>query len=287
MPDTAPELEAWAEPRLDDLHALVDDALPAEGLAPDDLGGVVFAGDVPRLVLGTVAGDGAIALAAHGDTGTIDLLAVRRDRQRAGLGTALVDAGCRWLRAQGCATVLAGGSPPRYLWAGVDRTWIGALALLERSGFSRGAAILNLSCPTDPLDHRAAGATVARVGPGTAAAVLRSCEAHHPQWTEELAHGIERRGAFVAVDDADGEVLGFACHGVWRSGWFGPMASFPAGTGRGIGSALFAAALADMREEGHARCEISWVGPVAFYARVADVSAGRAFVVHRKRLTAP
>ena len=275
----------WDTSRVGDLHGLLRDALPGEELAAEDLAGVVFDRTVPRVVLASPVGDAAIAVGAHGRTGSVDVLVVAPSTQRRGLGSGLLAAGMDWLRSHGCDDVVAGGHPPRYLWAGVDREWIAGMALLERAGFTRGAAIVNLSCPTDPI--RPAGsreAGVQRVGDDTAAAVLAGCGQHFPHWAAELAIGIDRRRAFVAVDDGTGEVLGFACHGVCRSGWFGPMATFPAGKGHGVGSALLAATLDDLRAEGQARCEISWVGPVAFYAKVAAVRAGRTFVAHRRAL---
>jgi GNAT superfamily N-acetyltransferase len=279
------DLVEWDPSRAGDLRRLVADALPGEDLAEEDLAGVVFDRPVPRVVLASAGGEGAVALGVHGDIGSVDVLVVAPEHRRRGIGTALLDAGVDWLQDRGCRTVAAGGQPPRYLWAGVDRDWIAGMALLERAGFRRGAAIMNLSCPTAPVPGIGpAGAHTERVSADTAAAAIAACDEHFPHWTAELEAGIDRGRAFVAVDDDDGRVLGFACHGVSRAGWFGPTGTFPPGVGRRVGTALLAAALVDMRDAGHDRCEISWVGPVGFYARVVEVRAGRTFVVHQRRL---
>ena len=274
----------WPEHRLDELHGLVTAALPQEHLTPADIRDAVFEPSVPRAVLATPDGRAAIALGAHGDSGSIDLLVVHPEHRRAGLATGLLERAFAWTAEHGCTSVSVGGRPPFYLWPGVDRTWIGALALFERCGFRRGAAVLNLSCPTACPDRRPIGARVVRAGAETAAAAVHGCDEHFPHWTAELRRAVERGRTFVAVDDSSGEVLGFACHGTSREGWFGPTATFPAGRGRGVGTALLSASLADMRRDGHDRCEISWVGPVAFYARVVDVSPGRTFIAHRRAL---
>jgi hypothetical protein len=128
-----------------------------------------------------------VAVGAHGDIGSIDLLAVAPGARRKGVGSALLDAGIDWLRARGCRTVTAGGQPPRYLWAGVDRDWIAAMALLERAGFTRETVVVNLSCATAPVPSvEAAGAHVERVVAETAAAALKACDRHFPHWTAEL-----------------------------------------------------------------------------------------------------
>lgn len=274
----------WPERRLDELHALVAAALPDEHLGAEDIGGVVFESSVPRTVIGTADGGAAISLGAHDGVGSIDLLVVHPGRRRDRLATRLVARALEWTATHGCTSVSVGGQPPYYLWAGVDRSWIGALALFERCGFRRGAAVMNLSCPTACAPQQPAGASVARPDAVSGAAALQSCDEHFPHWSAELRRGIERRRAMVAIDDASGSVLGFACHGVSRAGWFGPTATFPVGRGRGVGTALLTATLADMRRDGHDRCEISWVGPVAFYARVVDVAPGRTFIAHRREL---
>jgi len=66
-------------------------------------------------------------------------------------------------------------------------------------------------------------------------------------------------------------------------GWFGPTGTWPAHRGRRLGEALLMACLADVAEH-HARCEVAWIGPRAFYDKVAGIAGERRFVVLRRAL---
>ncbi len=58
---------------------------------------------------------------------------------------------------------------------------------------------------------------------------------------------------------------------------FGPTGTEPSHRGRGLGRVLFYRCLRDLKEQGHATADICWVGPIGYYAHVADAWIHRVF----------
>lgn len=67
-------------------------------------------------------------------------------------------------------------------------------------------------------------------------------------------------------------------------GWFGPTGTLPAHRGRGLGAALLLACLLDIQAAGHNYCQVAWIGPRAFYDKIAGIDNERHFTVLRKEL---
>ena len=67
-------------------------------------------------------------------------------------------------------------------------------------------------------------------------------------------------------------------------GWFGPAGTWPAHRGKGLGEHLLLRCLVDAADD-HDVCEVAWIGPRAFYERVAGTAGGRRFVVLTKETT--
>lgn len=272
-------MDEWGSDRSSDLAALLDDALPDEGLTDDEL--LACCWDDPGVVLAPPDGSGAISAVVRtwGDRriGFVRLLAVHPGARRSGVGTALVHAAEAWLAEQGASEVRWGGSAPFYLWPGVDVRATAALCLAESTRYRADGAELNLSCPTtfratppEAVDVRRA------LADDDAGALLDLARRSWPHWRAELDRGIEQGGAFGAFTD-EGEACGFACHSVNRAGWVGPMATDPGAQHGGIGSALLGALCRDLMVAGRRDAEIAWVGPVSFYAKTAGASVSRVF----------
>jgi GNAT superfamily N-acetyltransferase len=101
--------------------------------------------------------------------------------------------------------------------------------------------------------------------------------------------GAEGDGAGDGAGDVEGvarRAVGFACHSVNRAGWFGPTGTDPARRGAGVGHALLAEVCRDAMVAGYADVEISWIGPMRFYAK-AGGAVSRVFRVLGKRRPAP
>jgi GNAT superfamily N-acetyltransferase len=291
-------LVEWGQERATDLSALVDDVMPEERLSHDELLSCCW--DDPGTVLAFPGGEGVAAAVVRswGDwrIGYLKLLAVLPAARRLGMGRALLDGAASWAFDQGAREFRLGGSAPFYLWPGVDVRWTAALCLAERAGYRPDGAELNLSCPTTYRADPPSGVATRRVLDDTdAESVLAFSSSFYSMWVPELARGIEQGGAFAAfadpagegASDAEGvlqqlgeqeqEVVGFACHSVNRSAWVGPMATHPHRQHGGVGGALLAELCRDLMVAGHADAEISWVGPITFYAKTAGATVSRVF----------
>lgn len=275
-------IDVWDRARADDLSALLDESFPDESLTHDEVVACVY--EDGGAVLGFADGDGAVAVSALGAQGFVKALAVAPRARGEHRGRQLLDAAEAWLFDNGCDRVLPGPSAPFYLWPGVDVRWTGALALFESAGYAPVGANLNMSYPSTFRADPPASVEVRRVlESGDVEATLKLCDAHWPHWGPETRRGIDQAGAFAAVERASGDVIGFVCHSVNRTGWLGPMATDPSRQRGGVGSSLLAAVATDVRELGRADVEVAWVGPVRFYARAAGASVSRVFRVVVKR----
>jgi GNAT superfamily N-acetyltransferase len=245
------------------LTDLCSRALPEERLTVDELTHVCFGpGDE---IIGD--GDGAIAFTfkeygKHRSVWLV-LVAVRPERQGAGVGTALVRAALDVARARDARTAHLASAVPRYLWPGLDLANTRAGMLFETLGFERDLVGINMSIPSSFRRDPPPGVHVEReTGTGAVDFAARA----YPQWIDELTVAIERGTAFAARD-AHGATIGFGCHSCNRAGWIGPMATDPDAQHGGVGSAVLAAVCADLDARGYAAGEIAWVSNLRFYGK--------------------
>ena len=270
--DDVPGLEhlLWGEPREDGLAFVA-----------------THEGEVVGAALGSVAERGG-SLRAY-----VKVVVVAERCRRSGAGRLLLGALEQAARVRGATEIQAGGSAPSYWWPGVDTADREATAFFGACGYALpdGAPATNLD--VDFAAHR----DLVREPTPPQVPMRRLTRQEWPAfegwmretwgetWAAEVGGALRRRpvSCFVAVDD--GDYLGFAAYDTNRAGWFGPMGSSPAARGRGVGAALLRACLSDYLDAGRTACEIAWVGPVEFYARVVGAEPGRTFIALRKPLT--
>ena len=87
-------------------------------------------------------------------------------------------------------------------------------------------------------------------------------------WSQEAAIAFTHQPvtAFIALHE-NKDIVGFACYECTRKDYFGPTGVDPAWQGKGIGRALFLAALIGLRELGYTYAIIGDAGPVEFYRK--------------------
>lgn len=281
-------MEAWGPDRAGDLAALIELALPGEGLSAAELRFCCW--DDPGVVLTFPDGTGAVAAVVRSwngyRAGYVKVLAVEPEARRGGRGRALLEAAETWAFDEGAGEVRLGGSAPFYLWPGVDTLWTPALCLAEACGYHSEGVSLNMACSAGFRAEPAPEVEVGRASEvGMSTDALALAREHFPHWVTELERAVDLGTAFLAVDRDSGATLGFACHSVNRAGWIGPMATDPSRQGRGVGAALLGALCADLAAAGHQQAEIAWVGPLRFYAKTAGAVVSRVFATLVKRKT--
>ena len=266
------------------VSTLVDAALPGERFTADELLACCF--DDPGIVLALADGSGVVSavVRSFGDhhVGWVRLLAVHPGARRHGHGRALLAAAEEWAYDRGASEIQLGGSAPFYLWPAVPGDALDMLCLAEAARYEPTGAEINMTIPTTFRAPTPDGATVRRVvDDGDVDSVVSFAESHWPRWVPELRRGIEQGGCHAAFDERDRAVVGFACHSVNRASWVGPMGTDTERRGRGVGHALLSALCADLMTANFRDAEISWVGPVRFYAK-AGARVSRMFRSYRK-----
>ncbi|MBE3576577.1 MAG: GNAT family N-acetyltransferase [Limnochordales bacterium] len=294
--------------RLRELASLLRSALWLDMLTEAEVEGQVW-GDPdfdPELQLG-VEVDGGLVGALGGvvrqDRGTgtsvgyVKFVAVSPTYQRQGVGTSLLKRFEALLAARGVDTVRVSGSAPCYLWPGVDVCYTGAYCFFLKNGYTRYADAVNLrvDLATAPLDTEdderflaSQGIVVRRMEPDDAEAVGNwIARAFGDNWRWETMASLRRSppAVFIAIQPsaaAEERVVGFAAYAGNRRNWFGPMGTDPRVRKLGIGRTLLRLCLRDLREQGYLEAQISWAGPVPFYARTVNARMDRVFyLMHR------
>jgi GNAT superfamily N-acetyltransferase len=230
------------------------------------------------------------------------LLAVAPDARRRGVGSALLDAAVATARGWGATRLRAGGQPGNYLAPGVDTRAVETLAFLARHGFAEVARYENLDVPLvdNPLVSSARAAELAAAAAARGYTVRRAAAADHapllafaaeafaPAWAFEVAASLagDPPGVHLAIEDASGAVVAFACHdGNNRGlGWFGPAGTATGQRGQGLGQALLIPCLVDVAATGQQTGVIAWIGPRRFYEQAAGAVTGRSFALLEKPL---
>ncbi|AVT36456.1 GNAT family N-acetyltransferase [Plantactinospora sp. BB1] len=256
-------------------------------------------GRLAGVALGSMADRGPDPTAGH-----LDLVAVRPDRRRQGIGRALVTRLEQALDGLGATRVRVAGNPPHYVWPGIDVRYTPAICTVLALGYAPEGTAWNMTADlstesspalrsTEAAERRLAeqGVTVRRAEPADLELLTGFARSTFGgSWDVELLHSVGRQGAgcHLAVRTPAGggapELLGFAAYGSSRPSWFGPMGTAPAAQGLGIGGVLLRRCLRDQRAAGHLRAEIGWVGPVPFYAGSAGARIERVFFLYAKQL---
>lgn len=115
---------------------------------------------------------------------------------------------------------------------------------------------------------RREGVVLRRANPWQKHDVLLFIREHFTQgWVDETEVAFSRQPVtcYVAYDGE--RVVGFADYECTRRNYFGPTGVDPAYRGKGVGKALFLAALHGLRSLGYTYAIIGGAGPMDFYAK--------------------
>ncbi len=114
---------------------------------------------------------------------------------------------------------------------------------------------------------RAEKIMIRRPNPWEASSVRRFVTEHFTEnWADEVQVSFSHQPVSSFIATCEKEILGFAAYECTRRNYFGPTGVDEAWRGRGIGKALFIAALMGLQDMGYAYAVIGDAGPVDFYA---------------------
>jgi mycothiol synthase len=227
--------------------------------------------------------------------GTLQLFAVDPDYRRRGLASQLIASLEDRMRADHLGWLRVGNVGPSYLWPGVDVRYTAALCVLMSRGFrQRGDAVNMLvdlgsrAWDTTAEEQRlsAAGYTVRRLDRADRQQFHDWLQAvWGPIWSWEAMSTLENDPISTFVARKDGHFGSFASYNATSfPNSFGPTGTADQERRSGLGRVLFYRCMRDLRERGYAQAEVCWVGPVAYYARIADATISRVFYWFEKEL---
>lgn len=306
-----PLLRTASDRDLTALHAIATEALRHDDDASDVLD-LLWAetADRPELrIVGELRGEiTGFALGLLGpqpptaEDGTVrprpghtNLIAVGAAHRGLGHGRALLAELETRLVAAGARRLVVRGSAPHYAWPGIDIRYTTAVCLAESAGYTHSADAFNMltdltaaDLETEEDERRLAahGTRVRRLRPDDEPRFGAWARTWGGTWHAEAARALtyDPPRCHVAVRGEEGseEFVGFACHGVNRRTWFGPMGTDASQRGQGVGAVLLRRCLRDQRDAGLTESEIGWTGPVRFYARAVGSRLERVFRLYHK-----
>lgn len=211
--------------------------------------------------------------AGPGSDAWVVAFAVREDRRREGIGTALMGAFEGTVRQAGASRILYGPYIPSYLIPGIDvNAYADAVAFLNAIGADEGGRPLSMKANLTSYraearaeGHEAALAgeevAIRRAEPADILPLIAFLEEHFPHWKPD-AIGVMRdlfggdpRGVTLHLALENGEIIGYA---QTRAERFGPFGVDEAYRGRGVGGVLLSRALRAMRAQGFHSAWFLW-----------------------------
>ncbi len=255
--------------------------------------------NVPAARLGAFDADRLVAVVSgglKGEQGLVRIFAVDEAHRRQGLAGRMLARVETVLAERGAREITALYGSPGYFMPGLDPRYTAALCLLQRRGYERTNVVINMAVGlngsrrfaplADRAEHRILrrGVCLRRAEPTDRPRLQTWMRRHFPGgWETEvdLTFALRPIPTWIAIRNSG--VVGFAIYDVEMfPGGFGPTGVDASLRGSGVGGALMLRTLADMQDRGYVECEIAWVGPIAFYAKVCGARINRSFWHLRK-----
>lgn len=238
-------------------------------------------GSIVGFVLGIIQRRPLDVEAVDERTAWISMLFVAPNHRREGIGTALVEHVAAYAASNGRQKLRVGNYLPHYFVPGPPADRDGTIAFFEALGFetdhepvAMGGSIESYRIPEDVRDRRATldaeGVEIRSVTAADVPELLAMLRDHfHPDWVRAArTHLRTNPWSAVLVAVRDDAVIGWCQFGTTEPGRFGPYGVIPAERGQGIGTVLFHACLARMRERGVRYAWLQWTSPDGSAAEV-------------------
>ena len=168
-----------------------------------------------------------------------------------------------------------GDSAPRYWQPGVDLRHTSLVFFLKKLGFEIRGMRYNLTCSLDAINKEPEsernGFRFERVKPSDFKATVQFVKKNFRlgTWSREVPISFENDPPTTYIaKDGSRNIIGFASHGTFFPGCFGPTGVKKSLRGKGIGGELLKWCLWDMKQTGIETCTIMWVtgDTIKFYS---------------------
>ncbi len=227
--------------------------------------------------------------------GYIKLMAVDKAYRRQGIARELYHRLESIFIAESVDIIRIYDVPMNYFMPGIDPRYTEELCFAIRMGFSRFGDTANLLVDLDASDWETVkeenalehfDIKIGRAVLDNQEEVLRFVGDDFTLWVHEIKMAFRDAPPSIHVAWLNGIIKAFAAHNGNNkgTGWFGPMGTLADLRGKGIGGILLKRCLKDMKNQGHKRAIIPWVGPIEFYAHHASARVDRVFWRYEKKL---
>ncbi len=200
----------------------------------------------------------------------------------------LIDEICSFLIEKGADKAVLHATPPHYIRPGIDLRETAVVSALLTAGWKPDQTIMNMTLELDSWEMKQpvmdfGQYRIRRVIPEDSSMLEEYLLSHWTDnWCRETMNGLENDpvSVFIALCSAreHAAIVGFSAYEVNQvEGSFGPTGVDPGHQGHGLGRELLVACLDDLKMLGRQRCEIGWVGPVAFYHNLSGARIGPLF----------
>ena len=227
--------------------------------------------------------------------GTLMLFAIDPEYRRRGLGWQLLATLEDRMRDDRLGWLRVGNFGPDYIWPGLDVRYTPGVCLLLSRGFKHRGDAINMEVDLSARDWDTEADEARLYRQGYTIKRLHVSERQPfsewveptwgPMWHWEAMSTLDNDPVSTFIAVKDGKIVGFASYNA--TGF--PNCFSPTGTAEqqrraGLGRVLFYRCMHDLRELGHTHAEICWVGPVVYYAKIADAAISRVFYWFEKEL---
>jgi mycothiol synthase len=213
----------------------------------------------------------------RGEEAWLKLFAVDKDHRRLGIARHMLDELEGRFRGAGVKRIHTLNSSPHYIMPGLDVRYTAGLCLLQGRGYQLDQYVHNMRVDLDSVDLDTGEAESALAGQGIVfrrlrhedEPVLRPWIHGHwgSSWATEACNSLKNDPVTSHVALKDGRLVGFATYDVMAlTSGFGPTGVEESMRGLGLGKILLFRCLEDMKERGDRHCEVTWVGPISYYA---------------------
>ena len=215
--------------------------------------------------------------------------------RRQGVASMLLKEIEKQLKSFGVSQIQILDCNPNYLQPGLDPFYTKAVAFVERRGFRKFDDTSNLvadlttqNFDTSDEETRLAAESIeirrARLeDKGDCAAFIAK---EWPPWVIEVATAFNNNPISLHLAFLKGKLKAFSAYDAnnFNTGWFGPMGTDPVFRGKGVGGILLKRCLQDIKNQGHRKSIIPWVGPIPFYMHYCNARVARVFWRYKKEM---